>query len=71
MSQSTVSDSFSKAFEYLVEDLNLTGIRVRSGNRPEMEKILWEWELRIEQEGGVIIGNILLFKAKQIWLQNS
>lgn len=63
-SQSTVSDSFSKAFEFLVEDLKPTGIRVRSGNRPEIEKILWEWELRIEQEGDVIIGDILLFKAK-------
>ena len=71
MSQSTVSHSFSKAFEYLVEDLNLTRIRVRSGNQPEIERILWECELRIKQGGGVIIGDILLFKAKLIWLQNS
>lgn len=70
LSQSTVSDSLSKAFEYLDEDLNLTGIRVRSGNWPEIEKILWEWQLRIEQEGGVTTGDILQHKAKQIWLRH-
>lgn len=70
ISQSTVSESLSKTFEHLDENPNLTSLRIRGGNWPEIEKILWQWQLRVEQEGGITTGEILQYKAKQIWLQH-
>jgi hypothetical protein len=70
VSQSTVSESLSKTFEHLDENSNSTSIRIRGGNWPEIEKILWEWQIRVEEGGGVTTGEILQNKAKQIWLQH-
>jgi DDE superfamily endonuclease/Fission yeast centromere protein N-terminal domain/Tc5 transposase DNA-binding domain len=72
LSQSTVSESLSKTFAYLDGNTNPnpTSLRVRGGNWPEIENILWDWQIRFEQEGGVTSGDILQRKAKQIWLQH-
>ena len=69
ITQSTVSESLSDRFTYLDTDLdvNKTSFRQRQPKWPILEAILFEWQQRIEQQGGLVTGDILLLKAKEIW----
>ncbi|KFY61417.1 hypothetical protein V496_05011 [Pseudogymnoascus sp. VKM F-4515 (FW-2607)] len=44
-------------------------LRIRSGFWPELEEILWHWQLRIEAQGGFTTGEILREKAREVWRQ--
>lgn len=67
LSQSTISESLSSNFEALDKTQD-TGIqRRRLGQWPKLEKILWEWQIQIEERGGFTTGDILQQKAQQIW----
>jgi len=72
LSQSTVSESLSDTFSNLDDPTSTisTTVRVRGGQWPELEAILWEWQLRIERQGGFTTGDILREKARQIWSQH-
>ncbi|RDW84504.1 hypothetical protein BP6252_02094 [Coleophoma cylindrospora] len=71
LSQSSVSESLSKTFANLDDPTAIisTSVRVRAGNWPELEAILWQWQLQLERQGGATTGDILREQAKKIWLQ--
>lgn len=69
LSQSTVSESLSSTFANLDDSSHPTSLRLRTGNWPELEKILFDWQIQIEQEGGVTTGDLLQEKARRIWAQ--
>ncbi|ELR02390.1 hypothetical protein GMDG_08810 [Pseudogymnoascus destructans 20631-21] len=63
LSQSTVSESLSHHFDSLDEAPNTNRARLRTGNWPEVEKLLLTWQLRIESNGGFTTGDLLQQKA--------
>ena len=69
ITQSTVSESLSDRFAYLdtPSTSNTTSFRQRQPQWPLLEAILFEWNRQIEQQGGVVTGDILLVKAQEIW----
>jgi hypothetical protein len=69
LSQSTVSESLSTAFAHLDDPSTFlpTALRQRTGHWPDLEKVLWEWQIKIELRGGFTTGEILQQKARQIW----
>jgi hypothetical protein len=67
LSQSTVSESLSSHFTSLDDDSATGGQRLRLGQWPDLEKVLFEWQVRIEGQGGFTSGDILREKAKEIW----
>ncbi|KAF2191763.1 DDE-domain-containing protein [Zopfia rhizophila CBS 207.26] len=71
ISQSTVSESLNDYFKYLdAEDLPTDeSFRLRSANWPILEAILYEWQQRIENQGGLVSGALLAEKAEEIWHQ--
>jgi hypothetical protein len=69
LSQSTVSESLGARFAFL-DSLNQTeGMQIREGNWPDLEKILFSWQQRIDSRGGFTSGELLQEKAKAIWSQ--
>ncbi|KFZ16898.1 hypothetical protein V501_02019 [Pseudogymnoascus sp. VKM F-4519 (FW-2642)] len=68
--QSTVSESLSAHFES-IDNSESPGqsARIRTGNWPDLEAVLFNWQLRIEEQGGVTSGELLQQKAQQIWRQ--
>jgi hypothetical protein len=71
LSQSSISESLSNTYSNLDNPTSTipTTIRIRAGNWPELEAILWEWQLKVERQGGSTTGDILQEKARQIWVQ--
>jgi hypothetical protein len=71
LSQSSVSESLSATYTNLDDPIKTpsTSLRVRTGAWPELEAILFEWQLKIERQGGITTGEILQEKARQIWRQ--
>lgn len=72
LSQSTVSESLSQHFKNL--DKSTTqgqgqgqGQRLRTGQWPDLERILFDFQQRIDRQGGFTSGDILREKAQQIW----
>jgi len=68
LSQSTVSESLSSHFKDL-DDTAAQGQRLRTGQWPELERILFDFQQRIDSQGGFTSGDILQEKARQIWTQ--
>ena len=66
LSQSTVSESLSSHFSKL-DKLASAGQRLQTGQWPDLEKILYDWQYRIESQGGFTTGDILREKAQEIW----
>lgn len=66
LSQSTVSESLSSHFDTL-DDSKITGHRLRTGQWPDLEKVLYNWQQRIDSLGGFTTGDILQTKAQEIW----
>jgi len=46
---------------------SIPSIQSRAPQWPILDQILWEWHQSIEIRGGIITGDILLEKARQIW----
>jgi hypothetical protein len=67
ISQSTVSESLSSHFEALDTSTNKDRSRLRSGQWPDLENLLYLWQQRIEERGGVASGELLREKAQRIW----
>lgn len=77
LSQSTISEYLSDHYSYLdnidpsivANSFTLQAQRQRPAQWPTLEKILYEWHRAIEAKGGIVTGQILIEKAKQIWIQ--
>lgn len=72
VSQSTVSESLSVTFARLDTEagaISSSALRIRSGFWPELEEVLWHWQLRIEAQGAFTTGEILREKAQEVWRQ--
>ena len=68
---STVSDILSNQYLYLDDDRSVPSdiYRQRHANWPILEDILYHWQQGIEARNGLLTGDILLEKARQIWPQ--
>ena len=66
LSQSTVSESLSSHFSNLDKSTSVRQ-RLRTGHWPNLEKILYDWQQRIESQGGFTTGDILREKVQEIW----
>lgn len=69
ISQSTVSESLSSRFEASDTSLPKDRSRIRLGQWPDLENLLYRWQRRIEEKGGITSGELLQQKARQIWHQ--
>jgi hypothetical protein len=70
LSQSTVSESLSSHFAHLDESIvDPKSQRLREGCWPELEQVLFTWQTRVEERGGVTTGELLQAKAHEIWHQ--
>jgi hypothetical protein len=78
ISQSTVSESLGDHFRHLdavpstsraSSSTSKPIYRHRTGQWPKLEEILFDWQQLIEKRGGNTSGDILIEKAKQIWLE--
>jgi hypothetical protein len=67
--QSTVSESLSAHFETIDDSESSKRARIRTGQWPDLEEVLFKWQLRIEEKGGVTSGELLQQQAQQIWRQ--
>jgi hypothetical protein len=59
----------SLRFAFLDDYDKSEGTRVREGYWPDLEKVLFTWQQRIEARGGFTSGELLQAKAKEIWTQ--
>lgn len=68
ISQSTVSESLSKAFADL-DHIKISNNRLKekSAAWPALEKILLEWQVWVEKKGMQTTGDLIQSKARQIW----
>ena len=70
LSQSTISESLGSRFACLDNNQNVSQTsRVRTGYWPDLEQVLFNWQKRIDERGGLTSGELLQAKAKEIWLQ--
>jgi hypothetical protein len=69
ISQSTVSESLSNHFEAIDTSTNTARSRLRSGQWPDLENLLFLWQQEIEEKGGTTSGELLRIKAQQLWQQ--
>ena len=69
ISQSTVSESLSSHFEAIDTSGDSQRSRIRTGQWPDLENLLFLWQQRIEERGGITTGELLRKKAQQIWHQ--
>jgi hypothetical protein len=69
--QSTISESLSERFSYLdvVRDNSSAAYRSRTAQWPLLESILFDWHRLIERQGGLLTGDLISEKARQIWQQ--
>lgn len=68
---STVSDILSNRYIHLDDDRSVPSdtYRQRHANWPILEDILYQWQQGIEERNGLVTGDILIEKARQIWPQ--
>ncbi|PQM43460.1 hypothetical protein VC83_09587 [Pseudogymnoascus destructans] len=66
LSQLTISDSLSDRFKHL-DNSTTTGQRNRTGQWPQLEQILYDFQRRIDSRSGFTSGDILQEKAREIW----
>ena len=66
ISQSTVSESLSSHFEAIDTSSNTGRSRLRSGQWPDLENLLFLWQQEVEERGGTANGELLRFKAQQL-----
>ena len=69
ISQSTVSESLSSHFKAIDTSINTARSRLRSGQWPDLENLLFLWQQEIEEKGGTTSGELLRIKAQQLWQQ--
>jgi hypothetical protein len=69
ISQSTVSKSLSSHFKAIDTSTNTVRSRLRSGQWPDLENLLFLWQQEIEENGGTTSGELLRIKAQQLWQQ--
>jgi DDE superfamily endonuclease/Fission yeast centromere protein N-terminal domain/Tc5 transposase DNA-binding domain len=69
ISQSTVSESLSTHFEAIDTHGNAQSSRLRTGQWPDLENLLFLWQQQVEEQGGLTSGELLRQKAQQIWHQ--
>lgn len=71
ITQSTVSEILSDRYLYLDQGIEPSKptFRQRTANWPILEEILFNWQQNIERQGGLITGDILCEKAREIWCQ--
>ena len=69
ISQSTVSESLSSHFEAVDSTTDTQRSRLRTGQWPDLEKLLFLWQQRVEERGGMTSGDLLRQKAQDIWHQ--
>ena len=69
ITQSTVSESLSSRFDSLDNTTATFRARARTGQWPDLEKVLYLWQQQIEERGGITSGELLRQKALQIWQQ--
>lgn len=69
--QSTISESLSPRFSFLdtLDSAATEHYRSRAPQWPILDQILWDWYQLINQRGGIVSGDILLQKAREIWPQ--
>jgi hypothetical protein len=68
LSQSTVSESLGSRFTFLDDNQDASqSLRVRAGYWPDLEKVLFAWQKRVDERGGLTSGELLQAKAKEIW----
>ncbi|KAF2182963.1 hypothetical protein K469DRAFT_787112 [Zopfia rhizophila CBS 207.26] len=66
--QYTVSDSLSSHYHHLDDEPvpSTNAFRQRQANWPILESILFSWQQQIEYRGGLVSGELLAEKAKEI-----
>jgi len=72
ITQSTVSETLSSRFAYLETvkpRASTASYRQRQPQWPILEAILFEWYEAIDKQNGIVTGELLLGKARQIWPQ--
>jgi hypothetical protein len=73
ISQSTVSSLLSTQYRYLDEisptSRELDTLRQRQPQWPQLEEILYKWQQLIEARGGLVTGDLLSEKAREIWVR--
>jgi hypothetical protein len=69
ISQSTVSESLSSHFKAIDTSANTARSRLRAGQWPDLENLLFLWQQEIEEKGGTASGELLRIKAQQLWQQ--
>lgn len=70
LSQSTISESLSERFAFLDTGNGTntdTVLCQRGGNWPDLEAALFEWHQRIEANGGITSGDLLIEGARELW----
>lgn len=68
--QSTISESLSERYSYLDNPLpsfSDTHRRSRPSQWPILERILFEWQQSLQQQGDLPTGDLLIAKANEIW----
>lgn len=68
--QSTISESLSDRYSYLDNPLpsfSDTHRRSRPSQWPILERILFEWQQSLQQQGNLPTGDLLIAKANEIW----
>ena len=70
ISKSTISDILSSKYLYLdTASFNTDQKRAKDPKWKVLEECLFEWEQRYEAIGGSISGELLRFKATELWEQ--
>ncbi|KAE9376455.1 CenpB-DNA-bind-domain-containing protein [Stipitochalara longipes BDJ] len=69
ISQSTVSESLSSHFKAIDTSTNAARSRLRSGQWPDLENLLFLWQQEMEERGDTASGELLRIKAQQLWQQ--
>ncbi|KAF2187355.1 CenpB-DNA-bind-domain-containing protein, partial [Zopfia rhizophila CBS 207.26] len=70
IAQSTVSESLGDSFKHLddTESPSSVAYRQRQALWPILKAILFSWQQKIEHRGGLLSGDILIKKAREIWV---
>ena len=71
--QSTVSEILSQRYSYLdsqsITSSSTSTFRHKQAQWPILEAILFDWHQLVEEQGGEPTGDLIIAKAREIWLQ--
>ena len=60
LSQSTISESLGSRFTFLDDNQDASqSLQVRVGYWPDLEKVLFTWQKRVDERGGLTSGELL------------